>query len=159
MTHAKSKKRRARIAKSAQKGMSMEGLVRSYELTSGYIAKTCRDHGVDPPQINGSHAAAYQRRAKIAADGRLGLTCDALAKKFNQSPDQIHRACREHGVQLRLPRRQVQQYATGALHPFRVLVRLKEGASDTAIGKEYHVTRERIRQIKELAVELGLLEK
>lgn len=99
-----------------------------------------------------THGESRQRRVEIASAITEGDNRADVARRFNVTPSWVRQACYEHGVKC--PR---QKYSVG-VNSFRVLAGLRDGKTLEAVGKDVALTTERVRQIKDEAVEYGVLE-
>lgn len=81
-----------------------------------------------------------------------GASIVDVVQKFGVCADWVYKACYEHNVDWDRWHRQGCN-----VHPFKVLAELQNGRTLQAIADDMGLTRQRVHQIKDQAIEFGVL--
>lgn len=96
-----------------------------------------------------THKESAERRRKIVQDAKQGMLSNVICRKHKVSLDYVRTLCIEHGVSLYHAQRCRSMRHSLPL-AFKILRALMNGHTQSIVAQTFHVSREYVRQVKEL---------
>lgn len=143
MTHKERLRRRQEVAAAICSGMTPEDASKKFGLAVKYIYNVARERGIGVI----SHSERERRRNRAVELVRGGATLEQATKVTGGSFSTIRAACVAAGIP---PTKK-----NAALSSFRILHLLLNGKPATSVAIMHKISRQRVAQIKQRAIEAG----
>ena len=138
----------AQIVEDYESGMKVSDLVEKYGISRPVLYKRLREEGVE---IGDRKRGAKWRdlpTEQIVGEYESGMTLQELGEWYGVSVTTIRSRLKEAGVQIRNRGRKVgSELKDNKDRDSRIKERYQSGLSMTAVGEEFGISRERVRQI------------
>ncbi len=144
MTHAERLRRRQEIADAIRSGMTPEAASKKFGVGVKYAYNIARERKIGVI----SHGERERRRSRAVELIRGGATLEQAARVVGGSASTIRLACVAAGVPFA-------KKNAAALSSFRILRLLLDGNPVTSVAVMHKISRQRVAQIKQRAIEAG----